>query len=349
MLAKTLVAAVFTATYVTAGPCKPESLRSTTELITSVEATTSGQTTAQSEGEPTTDSTIIDSLTTTSFVESTQTTEAPSATTSSSPAGDAIILQVNPQRRLAKRDTTFVGNNNPTSCDLATAFHLDDEKFLQDGVPIYYEEGVAYKELASQESQCQNGQIIDQETTSADTTTSVEQTTSDTASQSAGVTTSANVCVAGLNDPNGQPDVESRIQDCSAYNTVTVSPFASTTTLVKRRVYYQIPTAWATPQPKITRRADDPTDTTIFPTEIPSYATYCDSPSEYYEACSEAGVTAFTTTLPEPDTTTTTSTSNGCGPLSKMKRGIEYLGYTLSEDWDRAIFTGVVLHERFHD
>ncbi|KAL6922705.1 hypothetical protein FSHL1_006668 [Fusarium sambucinum] len=409
MLAKTLVAAVFTATYVTAGPCKPESLRSTTELITSVEATTSGQTTAQSEGEPTTDSTIIDSLTTTSFVESTQTTEAPSATTSSSPAGDAIILQVNPQRRLAKRDTTFVGNNNPTSCDLATAFHLDDEKFLQDGVPIYYEEGVAYKELASQgtpptdaitrsfsivggylswtnsafgaagfcqtpsdgkiyitftskptgcqsvtltayrQSQCQNGQIIDQETTSADTTTSVEQTTSDTASQSAGVTTSANVCVAGLNDPNGQPDVESRIQDCSAYNTVTVSPFASTTTLVKRRVYYQIPTAWATPQPKITRRADDPTDTTIFPTEIPSYATYCDSPSEYYEACSEAGVTAFTTTLPEPDTTTTTSTSNGCGPLSKMKRGIEYLGYTLSEDWDRAIFTGVVLHERFHD
>lgn len=114
-------------------------------------------------------------------------------------------------------------------------------------------------------------------------------------------------------------------------------------------MYYQIPTAWATPQPKITKRADGPTDTTIFPTEVPSYATYCDSPEEYYEACSEAGVTAFTTTLPEPETTTTTSTSDGCAPLSLGKRGLEYLGYTVSEDWDRAIFTGVVLHERFHD
>jgi len=118
---------------------------------------------------------------------------------------------------------------------------------------------------------------------------------------------------------------------------------------LKKRVYYQIPTAWATPQPKHTKRADDPTDTTIFPTEVPSYATYCDSPEEYYEACSEAGVTAFTTTLPEPDATTTTSTSDGCAPLSLGKRGLEYLGYTVSEDWDRAIFTGVVLHERFHD
>ena len=108
----------------------------------------------------------------------------------------------------------------------------------------------------------------------------------------------------------------------------------------------QIPTAWVTHQPKITKRADDPTDTTIFPTEVPPYATYCDSPSEYYEACSEAGVSAFTTTLSEPDASTTTQTSIGCRQLSNMKRGLEYLGYTVSEDWDRAIFTGVVLHER---
>ena len=58
-------------------------------------------------------------------------------------------------------------------------------------------------------------------------TTTQEVTSSETISQSAGITSSANVCFAGLSDPNGQPDVDSRISDCSAYNTVTVSPFAS--------------------------------------------------------------------------------------------------------------------------
>ncbi|KAM0342495.1 hypothetical protein ACHAPU_009468 [Fusarium lateritium] len=399
MVAKTLVAVVFAAC-VAAGPCKPQSLPSdifasteSTIATTPVEITISSPTTTQSEGGSTTESTIVDSLTTTPIEQSTQTTEAASTTTSSGPAGEAIILQVNPQRRLAKRDTTFVGNNNPTSCDLATAFRIESEQLLQDGVSVYYE-GEGYQELAAQDapptdavtrafsimdgyllwtnaafgqaafcqtpsdgkvyitftskptgcqtvtltaykqSQCQNGQIVDRETSSTEATkTTQEVTSSETTPQSTGVTSSAN----------------SRISDCRDYNTVTVSPLTSTATVLKRRVYYQIPTAWATPQPKITKRADDPTDTTIFPTEVPSYATYCDFPSEYYEACSEAGVTAFTTTLPEPDATTTTSTSNGCGPLSKMKRGIEYLGYTLSEDWDRAIFTGVVLHERFHD
>lgn len=58
-------------------------------------------------------------------------------------------------------------------------------------------------------------------------TTTQEVTSSETTSESAGITSSANVCLAGLKDPNGQPDVDSRISDCSAYNTVTVSPFAS--------------------------------------------------------------------------------------------------------------------------
>lgn len=156
MVAKTFVAAVFAA-YVAAGPCKPKSLpsdifsstESTIEPTTPVETTTSGQSTTQSEGASTTESTFLDSLTTTSFEQSTQTTEAASTTTSSGPAGEAIILQVNPQQRLAKRDTTFVGSDNPTSCDFATAFRIDDEQFLQDGVPIYYmSEG--YQELAAQ-------------------------------------------------------------------------------------------------------------------------------------------------------------------------------------------------------
>jgi hypothetical protein len=67
-----------------------------------------------------------------------------------------------------------------------------------------------------------------QETTSAEITkTTQEVTSSETTSQSAGVTSSANLCVAGLNNRNGQPDLQSRISDCSAYNTVTVSPLTS--------------------------------------------------------------------------------------------------------------------------
>ena len=148
MVSKTLVAAIFAAS-VAAGPCKPKSLPSdifsSTESIdptTPVDTTTSGQTT-QSEGASSTE------LTTTSFEQSTETTEAASTTTSVGPAGEAIILQINQQRRLAKRDDTFIGTNNPSSCDLATAFRVTDEQFLQDGVPVYYE-GEAYQEFAVQ-------------------------------------------------------------------------------------------------------------------------------------------------------------------------------------------------------
>ena len=153
MVFKTLVAAIFAAS-VAAGPCKPKSLPSdifsSTESIdptTPVDTTTAGQTT-QSEGASSIELTTLEALTTTSFEESTQTTEAASTTTVE-PAGEAIILQINQQRRLAKRDNTFIGANNPSSCDLATTFRITDEKFLQDGVPVYYE-GAAYQELAAQ-------------------------------------------------------------------------------------------------------------------------------------------------------------------------------------------------------
>jgi len=66
-----------------------------------------------------------------------------------------------------------------------------------------------------------------EETSLTEAPTTTQEVTSETTSQSAGITSSANVCLAGLKDPNGQPDVDSRISDCSAYNTVTVSPFAS--------------------------------------------------------------------------------------------------------------------------
>lgn len=154
MVSKTLVAAIFAAS-VAAGPCKPKSLPSdifsSTESIdptTPVETTTAGQTT-QSEGASSTELTTLEPLTTTSFDESTQTTEAASTTTSAGPAGEAIILQINQRRRLAKRDDAFIGTNNPSSCDLATVFRITDEQLLRNGVPVYYE-GEAYQEFASQ-------------------------------------------------------------------------------------------------------------------------------------------------------------------------------------------------------
>ncbi|KAM0547533.1 hypothetical protein ACHAPJ_010277 [Fusarium lateritium] len=460
MIAKTLVVAALAATVAT-GPCKPKGLPSDIFSVSS-ESTIESTTPAESGAGSTSESTVLDFVTTTSSKQSTTTSEVASTTTTSGPSGEPFIFQIIPQRRLAKRDTTFVGNNNPTSCTFATVFHIDSEQLLQDGVPIYYEDQ-GYQELTAQgtppaiaitraflitggylswtnpafgeagfcqtpsdgkvyitfsskptgcqsvtliayrENQCQNGHIVGLETSSAEVTSaaestsvgvttsadentskettsgketsSVEETTSaevtshfvdetssteatktseevtsaERTSHSAGVTSSVDACVEGIRDSNGQPDLQSRIHDCSVYNTVTVSPLTSTATIVKRRVLYQMPTAWATPQPMIRRRADDPTDTTIFPTSVPPYATYCDSPSDYFEACSEAGVTAVTTTLPEPDTTTTTSTSDICAPKSKFKRAVEYLGYTMSEDWDRAIFTGIALHERFHD
>lgn len=70
-------------------------------------------------------------------------------------------------------------------------------------------------------------QSIEETSSTEDPTTTQEVTSSETISQPAGITSSANVCYAGLSDPNGQPDVDSRISDCSSYNTVTVSPFAS--------------------------------------------------------------------------------------------------------------------------
>jgi hypothetical protein len=47
----------------------------------------------------------------------------------------------------------------------------------------------------------------------------------------------------------------------------------------------------------IAPRDDDDVATTIFPTQTPEYATYCESADEYYDACSSLGVTRFTTTL----------------------------------------------------
>ncbi|EXM20032.1 hypothetical protein RAB80_011698 [Fusarium oxysporum f. sp. vasinfectum] len=128
---------------------------------------------------------------------------------------------------------------------------------------------------------------------SSDATTTAEVTTT---SGSESTTTSADVCVQSLAAPNGEPRFTDRLADCQEFNIVTVSSYEVTLTAYKRGNVITIPTN------AIVRRAEGEAATTILPTGTPAYATYCDSPAAYYEACSELGVTAFTTTIPEPTT-----------------------------------------------
>ncbi|KAF5553744.1 hypothetical protein FPHYL_8658 [Fusarium phyllophilum] len=133
---------------------------------------------------------------------------------------------------------------------------------------------------------------------SSDATTTAEATTT-SGSESTTTAPPDDSCAQSLADAEGGPEFTDRIADCQEFNVVTVSSYQVTMTVKKRGNVIIIPTN------AIVRRAEGEAATTIFPTGVPAYATYCDSPSAYYEACSEFGVTAFTTTIPEPTTTET--------------------------------------------
>ncbi|KAF5632246.1 uncharacterized protein FTJAE_7578 [Fusarium tjaetaba] len=131
---------------------------------------------------------------------------------------------------------------------------------------------------------------------SSDATTTAEATTT-SGSESTTTAPPDDSCAESLYDMNGEPEFTDRIADCQELNVVTVSSYEVTMTVYKRGNVIIIPTN------AIVRRAEGEAATTIFPTDIPAYATYCNNPSAYYEACSQFGVTAFTTTIPEPTTT----------------------------------------------
>ncbi|PNP73865.1 hypothetical protein FNYG_12824 [Fusarium nygamai] len=130
---------------------------------------------------------------------------------------------------------------------------------------------------------------------SLDATTTAEATTT-SGSESTTTAPPDDSCAQSLRNAGGGPRFTDRIADCQELNVVTVSSYQVTMTVKKRGNVIIIPTN------PIVRRAEGEAATTIFPTGVPGYATYCDSPSAYYEACSEFGVTAFTTTIPEPTT-----------------------------------------------
>ncbi|KAF5552679.1 NAD(P)H azoreductase [Fusarium mexicanum] len=163
----------------------------------------------------------------------------------------------------------------------------------------------------------------------------VEESTTQTNTTPDIPTTTVDACVAGIASAGGSPPLQDRLDDCEEFNVVTVSPYSVTVTTVKKRWEYRIPTGWPTARPtnrQLVRR-QGPDATTIFPSETPAYATYCDSAEDYYDACSSAGVTAVTTTLPTP-TETETDEEPACRAASMVKRAGEGLGYQFEEDWD---------------
>ncbi|PNP85436.1 hypothetical protein FNYG_01265 [Fusarium nygamai] len=177
------------------------------------------------------------------------------------------------------------------------------------------------------------------ETTSNEATTEVstaaDETTAQTTTTPEIQTITVDACVSGITSARGSPPLQDRIDDCEEFNVVTVSSYTVTVTINKKRWEYRIPTGWPTARPtnrQLVRR-QDPDATTIFPTETPAYATYCDSAEEYYDACSSAGVTAVTTTLPTP-TESETDEEPACRAASMVKRAGEGLGYQFEDDWD---------------
>ncbi|EWY82838.1 hypothetical protein FOYG_14927 [Fusarium oxysporum NRRL 32931] len=193
--------------------------------------------------------------------------------------------------------------------------------------------------------------VLSSETSSEGTTTDpAEDTTLDTATENSTTadettfkaittpeppTTTVDACVAGITSVGGSPLLQDRIDDCEEFNVITVSPYTVTETILSKRWEYRIPTGWPTARPtnKQLVRRQDPEATTIFPSETPAYATYCDSAEEYYDACSSAGVTAVTTTLLTP-TKTETEEEPACRGASMVKRAGEGLGYQFEDDWD---------------
>ncbi|KAH8668994.1 hypothetical protein BX600DRAFT_461083 [Xylariales sp. PMI_506] len=151
-------------------------------------------------------------------------------------------------------------------------------------------------------------------TTSSTTSESISSTISESTSSSAStVSTSIDQCSVGLLDATGVPDLALRMNDCSILNVVTVTPpevtqsttevvFTSTNfTTITTTVTTTSPSPTSSVEP-LRKRDGGVTATgldgtvTVKPTQIPTYATYCDSYESYYDACSDLGITASTTT-----------------------------------------------------
>lgn len=103
-----------------------------------------------------------------------------------------------------------------------------------------------------------------------------------------------------------------------------------------------MPTGRQTINHLVGRAVGLPTATTIQPTMVPPYATYCESAAAYFSACSRAGVTPVITTLETP-TSTVTVTTDDCYGRRMVRRGGEALGYEFEPGWDGYNMPGIEL------
>ncbi|RNJ59160.1 hypothetical protein D7B24_003253 [Verticillium nonalfalfae] len=154
-----------------------------------------------------------------------------------------------------------------------------------------------------------------------------------------------NNCQRGVGGTAGvRPPLTSRQADCSRLNVVTVSPSTTTTTLTTTVTIVNIPNptsfkrAVTLPTVDVAKRQDVGA-ATITPTAVPTYATYCSSASAYYSACSCAGITAVTTTLPTP-TATAYNTVSVCVAMNLARRALEGFGYEVEPDFDAIKYPG---------
>jgi len=114
----------------------------------------------------------------------------------------------------------------------------------------------------------------------------------------------SNNCARAVTGTNaGQPPVTLRQSDCSSFMRKTVA-FTSTTTIVGQNQRRQ---------------------QTIFPSNIPLYASACDNASKYSSACSCWGITAASTTVTAVATATATLTTYS--GILQVKSGDTSLGY----------------------
>ncbi|KAK8045509.1 hypothetical protein PG993_005533 [Apiospora rasikravindrae] len=94
-------------------------------------------------------------------------------------------------------------------------------------------------------------------------------------------------------------------QDCTSFMTATVTPPASTVIVTTTAdACDEEDEAPQTPLRRVQqRRAEEAV--TVFPTEVPTYASACSGAVRYSSACSCWGVTAAVTTAPTPVITVT--------------------------------------------
>ncbi|KAF0315496.1 hypothetical protein GQ607_017251 [Colletotrichum asianum] len=142
---------------------------------------------------------------------------------------------------------------------------------------------------------------------------------------------SVNNCQRGVGGTAGLwPRLRSRLADCFFLNRVIVTPSPGTNivteTVTSGTIF--VPPFLTGGDKRIVEAEATPSGglMTIFPSSLPTYATYCPDAAKYFSACGCAGVTLVTTTGPTPTVTlTTTEVLETCSAPQKVQRGLEVM------------------------